>query len=135
MGFIQAYPHFFRRPLVWFETEWHVIVAFERLALQRIAEGREHYSAAALVSEMSLESRVRERAGQYKIGNDNCPDLARVFVVLHPEHLDFWEMRRKDTAEFKAAVRAWVAGLTLPPEQPSLFQGAAPSPSSWRDPT
>jgi hypothetical protein len=100
--FIDKHPEFFKKPKKWFVDNWHVIEAFEEVAMRLINLGRTHYSARTIVEVLVHQTAVKERDGEFKIGNDNAPDLARVFVVLHPEHVDFWEYRRPDHPEFKA---------------------------------
>ncbi len=102
IDFINNNQNFFKKPVTWFEDNWHVVQAFENEALKIIARGRNHYSARTIVEVMVHESIIKETDGAFKIGNDNAPDLARVFVVLHPEHVDFWEYRRPDSKQFKA---------------------------------
>jgi hypothetical protein len=101
LNFIGANPRFFKKPKEWFIENWHVVEAFEAVALKLISMNRDHYSARTIVEVLVHQSAVKEINGTYKIGNDNAPDLARVFVVLHPEHVDFWEYRRPDWAAFK----------------------------------
>jgi hypothetical protein len=88
----------------WFILNWHVMQAFEQEALAVIGVGREHYSARTIVENLVHESVIREVASDYKIGNHHAPDLARAFVVLHPEHIDFFEYRRENTQAFRAAI-------------------------------
>ena len=100
--FIDDKPRFFKKDKMWFINNWHVVEAFETVALRLISMGRKHYSARTIVEVLVHQSNVREINGEFKIGNDNAPDLARVFVVLHPEWVDFWEYRRPDWTVFKA---------------------------------
>lgn len=100
-NFIDNNPQFFKKDKDWFIKNWHVVEAFENEALKIIAKNRNHYSARTIVEVLVHQSAVAEIEGDYKIGNDNAPDLARVFVVLHPEHVDFWEYRRPDSQTFK----------------------------------
>ena len=104
ISFIDESPQFFKKEKTWFIKNWHVIEAFENAALKVIDKGRIHYSARTLVEVLVHQSAVREIDGEFKIGNDNAPDLARVFVVLHPEKIGFWEYRRKDSQKFKACI-------------------------------
>ena len=99
--FIDTNPSFFKKEKEWFIDNWHVVEAFESVALKLIEMNRTHYSARTIVEVLVHQSAVKEINGDYKIGNDNAPDLARVFVVLHPKHVDFWEYRRPDWASFK----------------------------------
>jgi hypothetical protein len=102
LAFIDLHRSYFKKPKQWFEDNWHVVEAFENSALNIIAKGRSHYSARTIVEVLVHESIIAEKDGQFKIGNDNAPDLARVFVVLHPEQKNFWEYRRPDSKEFVA---------------------------------
>ena len=102
LEFIDKHASYFKKPTQWFEDNWHVVEAFENSALKIIAKGRTHYSARTIVEVLVHESIIAEKDGQFKIGNDNAPDLARVFVVRHPEHKTFWEYRRPDSKEFVA---------------------------------
>ena len=104
---MHKHPTLFKREWAWFDTNWHIVRAFESTALRLIAKGRKHYSARTIVEVLVHDSLLSEIGGEFKIGNDNAPDLARVFVVLHPEHVDFWEYRRPDHPQFKAAISDW----------------------------
>lgn len=106
LNFVRANQRFFKRGPDWFEKNLHVVRAFERHTLEQVEKGRDHYSARAIVDKLSLHTGTRETDGEYKIGNDNACDLARVFCVMNPQHADIWEMRRSDKDEFIAAVRA-----------------------------
>lgn len=103
--FMSEHPQFFRKSWDWFDGNWHIVEAFEESALELITIGREHYSARTIVEVLVHESVLKEVEGRFKIGNDNAPDLARVFVVLHPEHVDFWEYRRPDHHRFIEIIR------------------------------
>jgi hypothetical protein len=102
LNFIDTHSSYFKKPKQWFEDNWHVVEAFEKSALNIISKGRHHYSARTIVEVLVHESIIAEKDGQFKIGNDNAPDLARVFVVQHPQHKNFWEYRRPDSKEFVA---------------------------------
>lgn len=105
LTFVSQHPNLFPTTgLSWLQANWHVVQAFEREALAVIAAGRTHYSARTIVENLVHQSVVREREGVFKIGNHHAPDLARVFVVLHPEWVDFFEYRRDNAAEFKQAI-------------------------------
>jgi hypothetical protein len=103
-AFIQLYPQFFKQPISWFIENWDIVKHFENVALDLIYAGRDHYSARTIVEVMVHESILRENSSKYKIGNQNAPDLARVFVVLHPEYINFWEYRREDHIDFRRVV-------------------------------
>jgi len=103
-SFVVSHPDLFKRDWSWFDKNWHVVLAFEYQALKLIEHGRTHYSARTIVEVLVHESIIREVEGDYKIGNDNAPDLARIFVVLHPQHLTFWEYRRENHVDFEQAI-------------------------------
>ena len=100
-NFIDAHPRFFKSPKEWFLENWHVVEAFERQALRLIGMNREHYSARTIVEVLRHHSVLNDTSDAFKINDHNAPDLARAFVVLHPEHVDFWEYRRPDSIAFK----------------------------------
>jgi hypothetical protein len=104
ISFIDSSPQFFKKDKAWFINNWHVVEAFESTALKLIDNGRQHYSARTIVEVLVHQSAIREINGDFKIGNDSAPDLARAFVVLHPERVNFWEYRRPDSQTFKACI-------------------------------
>ena len=105
LAFIAQHPGLFKTTgNDWFVQNWHVMLAFEQAALAVIGIGRDHYSARTIVENLVHESVIREAAGFYKIGNHHAPDLARAFVVLHPEHIDFFEYRRENADAFRDAI-------------------------------
>lgn len=105
LAFVSQHPGLFPTTGVdWLVLNWHVVEAFEREALAVIAAGRTHYSSRTLVENLVHESVVRERAGLFKIGNHHAPDLARVFVVMNPEQINFFEYRRENADAFKRAI-------------------------------
>lgn len=107
LAFVQRYPEFFKQPEEWFIKNWHVVEAFEAEALKLIDRGWKKYSARTIVEVLVHHSAVREVDGEFKIGNDNAPYLARIFVVMHPEYVDFWEYRKDDHQEFLLALEGF----------------------------
>ncbi len=105
LAFIAQHPGLFETTgSDWFILNWHVMQAFEQEALAVISVGRDHYSARTIVENLVHESVVREVDSDFKIGNHHAPDLARAFVVLHPEHVAFFEYRRENAQEFRDAI-------------------------------
>ena len=82
----------------------HVWEAFEREALKVISRGFKHYSARTIIHVLRHHSALQEHGGQWKINNDHSPYLARLFDLMHPEHVGLWEFR-----ETKAVKREGVA--------------------------
>lgn len=90
----------------WLAPNEHVYDAFERQALALIAKGRTHYSARTIVEVLVHHSILAEAPGsEFKVRNDVAPDLARLFALRHPVHVEFWEYRRPDRIQFIEAVR------------------------------
>jgi hypothetical protein len=82
----------------WIEANFVIWRAFEREAL-RIASRRSHYSAKTILEVIRHHTTLAERAGEFKINNNVCPDLARLFAFLHPSHAELFEYRfRRNTA-------------------------------------
>lgn len=104
LAFVRENPDFFKKPAEWFENNWHIVDEFTQTSLALIEKGRTHYSARTIVEVMVHNSMLKEKGGEFKIGNDNAPDLARIFVVQFPQHLNFWEYRRKDHKDFKGKI-------------------------------
>jgi hypothetical protein len=113
LEFMDDHPAFFKKDRDWFISNWHIVKAFESIALRLISRGRGHYSARTIVEVLVHDSLMREVGGTFKIGNDNAPDLARVFVILHPHHVDFWEYRRPDWRHFVDIVKQDVPDFLL----------------------
>lgn len=112
IAFINQYPHLFHEDEDWFMANWHVMCAFEQIALGVIKHGRKHYSARTILEVLRHETSLRGQQDSFKLNNNNAPDLARAFAVLHPEHVDFWEYRRNNHLVFKEAILE-LANLTF----------------------
>ena len=98
-------PYFKPGFLDWIAANEPIYQQFESQALGLIAQGWRHFSARTIVEEIRHYTRHRE-AGRcsFKINDHLSPDLARAFVVRHPQHALLWEYRRADADSFLAAV-------------------------------
>jgi hypothetical protein len=77
----------------------HVYEAFESEAFKVIQEGFEHYSARTIVHFLRHHSALIESDnGGWKINNNHSPYLARLFDLMHPEHVGLWEYRETKAA-------------------------------------
>lgn len=102
---LKALQQFFKPGfLTWLDDNQHIYREFESHAMRLIARGRTHYSARTIIEVLVHESMLRENGGEFKIGNDRAPDLARVFSILHPANALFWEYRRPDWPLFLKAL-------------------------------
>jgi hypothetical protein len=98
----------FFRPgfLPWLVRNEPIYRQFERQTLELISDGWQHFAARTIVEEIRHYTRLREAgACSFKINDHMAPDLARAFVIRHPQHALLWEYRRDDAAQFLAAVR------------------------------
>ena len=66
--------------------------AFRNKALA-IARKREYYGAKAIMEVVRYESIVSER-GEFKVNNNITACFARVFVLMYPQHKDFFRLRK-----------------------------------------
>lgn len=82
-------PEFFS----WLKENLHVWDAFARECDLLRARGRTHYSARTVIEVLRHNSAVREAAGEYKISNDNVPDLARLYLQCRPDAQGFFSVK------------------------------------------
>ncbi len=77
-----------QNPQVWSE--------FERLALMLISKGRSHYSADAILHVIRFNRALTTTANDngFKINNDFTSRYARMFTDRHPQHADFFQVRK-----------------------------------------
>jgi hypothetical protein len=111
---LHQYTAFFRDGfLAWLDDNEAIYRQFEQQAFMAINAGRTRFSARTIIHELRDRTEAREIGAwsQYKINNNHSPDLARVFVILHPQYLAFWEYRRTGWAEFIEAMRPAIEAL------------------------
>ncbi len=71
--------------------------AYERHALELIAEGWKHYSSDHILHVVRYhhDRETRDTDGRgFKLNNDFTSRYARKFAAAHPEHAEFFEQRR-----------------------------------------
>lgn len=118
---LARFQRFFRPGfLVWLGDHEEIYRMFEEQAFALIDKGRTHFSARTIVEEIRHYTRLHEM-GNFKINDHRSPDLARVFVIHHPEHAMFWEYRRDDWPKFLEAI----GHMPPPPAQADLFGASA----------
>lgn len=80
--------------MYWLSRNWHVWLAFEREANKVWESGRRHYSARTIGEFLRHQTAVRERDGEgWKINDHYWPDLARLYMLMYPDRLGFFERR------------------------------------------
>lgn len=77
----------------WFEANPQVWVRFYAEANKVYSRGRRHYSARTILEYLRHETALASDDGGWKLNNNRAPDLARVYLMLHPERGDFFELR------------------------------------------
>jgi hypothetical protein len=79
----------------WLERNYRVWEAFEREANAVWNGGRRHYSARTIGEYLRHESQTREAPNclQLKLNDHWWPDLARLYMLMHPDRDGFFERR------------------------------------------
>jgi hypothetical protein len=79
----------------WLEHNYRVWEAFEREANLIWQRGRRHYSARTIGEYLRHESQIREGENhlQLKLNDHWWPDLARLYMLMHPDRDGFFERR------------------------------------------
>jgi hypothetical protein len=88
----------------WLSENLHIWSAFENHANTLYLRGKRHRSARGIVHYLREDTALRERPeGEWKINNNVSPDLARLWLLIHPERDGFFELR--DNPERTSPVR------------------------------
>lgn len=77
----------------WLEQNGHVWRRFEIEATRAWCHGRKHYSARTIAEYIRHDTGVKETSGPWKINNVWVPNMARLYMMLHPERNGFFELR------------------------------------------
>lgn len=79
----------------WVVSNWHVWLAFEAQADRIWDTGRRHYSARTIYEFLRHETMTKEGPNELelKLNNNVVPDLARLYLQMHPERSGFFECR------------------------------------------
>ena len=71
----------------------HGYEAFEREARKIIARGFKHYSARTIIHVLRHHSALEQIGGDWKLNNNISPYLARLWVLMNPQHAGLFEFR------------------------------------------
>ena len=83
----------------WLKENYRIFSHFEDEGLASYAAGFEHYSARTIVEVMRHKTNLREIGdGQWKLNDHRTPDMARLYLLLHPGHKGFFELRGRKAA-------------------------------------
>lgn len=75
------------------EANPNVYMEFERMTLQTIAKGFQHYSAKGIFELIRWHTGTAAYKDCFKINNNYTPFYARMFEKAHPQHKDFFRKR------------------------------------------
>lgn len=89
MGIDQATAEKFH---AWHKAHPEIWIEFERLALQAIAEGHERWSANGIAEVVRWNMRLK-KSDAYLFNNNYRAYYARIFILKHPQHRAFFELR------------------------------------------
>ena len=80
----------------WVIANIHIYEYFEKSAMQVWRAGHKHYGARTIVEVMRHRTAIREIGnGEWKINNNYVPDMAVLYMELHPEQDGFFQLKRK----------------------------------------
>lgn len=82
----------------WLAGNWHVFEYFAHAANAVWSHGWRHYSARTIWEVMRHRSAVRETACTFKLNDHRVPDVARLYMLMHPEHAGLFEFRERKAA-------------------------------------
>lgn len=86
--------------IAWLGDNLHVWIAFKREADRIWNRGRRHYSARTIIHYLRHETALQSNDDDdWKINNNVSPDLARLYLLLHPDRTDFFELRTQSNSE------------------------------------
>ena len=77
----------------WLDENFDLWARFEHQCHLIRRRGFEHYSARTVVHFLRHETALQQKGGPLKINNNVSPDLARLYVLLHPSAYAFFEFR------------------------------------------
>lgn len=97
---IKANPSLFRADFEsWIVANWHVADAFISASNKVWNVGFRHYSARTIMEVIRHRSNIREISGEYKVNNNQIPNLARLYVLLNPDRSSIFSFRSSDIRE------------------------------------
>jgi hypothetical protein len=95
VDFASARAYNFRPDFVdWLRGNTPIWERFDREASAVYARGRRHYSARTIGEYLRHETALKESPEhEWKLNDHRWPDLARLWLLVHPERGGFFELR------------------------------------------
>ena len=82
--------------LAWLADNPHIWERFVAEANAAWKTGRQHYSARTIWEYIRHETALRSKPGlpmEFKVNNNYCPDVARLYMLVYPARRGFFELR------------------------------------------
>lgn len=101
MDAVVTHPGMFRLNMEqWFShpSNWLVWGAFEYHANDAWNKGRRHYSARTIGEVIRHHTLLADSNADFKVTDWLWPDLARLYMIVHPERAGFFETRGRRAA-------------------------------------
>lgn len=98
---VTAHPGAFRLDMEdWLRRpeNWLVWAAFEYHANEAWNKGRRHYSARTIGEVIRHHTLLADSSSDFKVTDWLWPDLARLYMLVHPERSGFFETRGRRAA-------------------------------------
>lgn len=94
---VRASTQYLRGFPVWLDLNWHIWERFRVEADAIRARGRAHYAARTIAEYLRHQTMLREAADfEFKLNNNNVPDLARLYMTLNPAAAGFFHLRGRE---------------------------------------
>lgn len=78
----------------WMNGNYPIFDYFENAAMKTWEAGHKHFGARTIVEVMRYRTALREIGnGAWKLNNNRTPEMARLYMLLHPEQHGFFEFR------------------------------------------
>jgi hypothetical protein len=82
----------------WLAKNMGIWERFESQANTVWDRGRPHYSARTIIEWMRHETNAREVDSEFKINGNYVPDMARLYGVMYPDRVEFFETRGREAS-------------------------------------
>jgi hypothetical protein len=77
----------------WLQDNWSIWLRFEFEANKVRERGRQHYAARRIGEYIRHTTALRQKKNTFKVNDHVWPDLARLYVLVHPDAVGFFEFR------------------------------------------
>ncbi len=82
----------------WLANNWEMYSYFQSEAMKCALAGFKHIGSKMIIENLRYRTLHREIPGcGFKVNNRISPDLPRLFVLMHPEHVNLFEFRKMNS--------------------------------------